>query len=173
MLHIAPSGKSVTAAHRWETPCEVMFYLSEDTVSLLSHACRFFYLMSRGIQQQLPRHDVGGGGQSEGLKRATNLTLNFGVEQHFLAKLAKRNVNGSNWTRYTLKWLELLAGPCTFLGHFLEREWWQINLPRDLSQVQQTFVGAVWWQPLEKCYTAIDFFDNNRDTGLIKNYSLW
>jgi len=42
MLHIAPSGKSIMAARRWETPCEVMFYLSEDTVSLLSQACQFF-----------------------------------------------------------------------------------------------------------------------------------
>ena len=49
-----------------------------DVTKLLEH------LLARGVQQQLPRHDVGGGGQSEGLKRATNLTLNFGIEKHFL-----------------------------------------------------------------------------------------
>ena len=37
-----------------------------------------------------------GGGQSEGLKRATNLTLNFGVERNFLTNLAKKNLNGLN-----------------------------------------------------------------------------
>jgi len=47
-------------------------------------------LVSRGTKRQLPRHDVGGQPQSEGLKRATNLTLNFGVEagvdRHFFSQ---------------------------------------------------------------------------------------
>jgi len=65
-----------------------------------------------------------------------------------------------------------------FLGHFLERNDDKSKFTRDLSQVQRTFVGAATLSfcvmaPLEKCYTAVDLFDNNRDTDLIKNYSLW